>query len=292
MAVVAASTAGTPPQPPTPPGREASSPNACDGVRVAAPCRAREARAGRRARMGGMRIVVVGGGVMGLATAWQLTRRGERPIVVERFARGHHEGASHGETRNDNNAYGDAHYLDLLALAREGWDALGEVDGEPLLRRHGLVSHGPGPALGAANRAPLAELADALTARGIPADLLDGAEAARRWPGMRFESTVLYSRDAGVARAAAALRELERRTVAAGGEVRGNTRVAAIAPDADGVDVVTDAGVLRADVVVATVGAWTEKLLGASGDAGPAATGGGVTRGGGLGIQPCWRDAG
>ena len=232
-----------------------------------------------------MRIVVVGGGVMGLATAWQLTRRGERPIVVERFARGHHEGASHGETRNDNNAYGDAHYLDLLAVAREGWDALGEVDGEPLLRRHGLVSHGPGPALGAANRAPLAELADALTARGIPADLLDGAEAARRWPGMRFESTVLYSPDAGVARAAAALRELERRTVAAGGEVRGNTRVAAIAPDADGVDVVTGAGVLRADVVVATVGAWTEKLLGASGDAGPAATGGGVTRGGGLGIQ-------
>lgn len=232
-----------------------------------------------------MRIVVVGGGVMGLATAWQLTRRGERPIVVERFARGHHEGASHGETRNYNNAYGDAHYLDLLAVAREGWDALGEVDGEPLLRRHGLVSHGPGPALGAANRAPLAELADALTARGIPADLLDGAEAARRWPGMRFESTVLYSPDAGVARAAAALRELERRTVAAGGEVRGNTRVAAIAPDADGVDVVTGAGVLRADVVVATVGAWTEKLLGASGDAGPAATGGGVTRGGGLGIQ-------
>ena len=67
-----------------------------------------------------MRIVIIGGGVMGLATAWQLTRRGERPIVLERFARGHHEGASHGETRNYNNAYADDHYLDLLALAREG----------------------------------------------------------------------------------------------------------------------------------------------------------------------------
>jgi sarcosine oxidase len=80
------------------------------------------------------RIIVLGGGVMGLATAWQLVRRGERPIVLERFARGHHEGASHGETRNFNNAYGDAHYLDLLVRAREGWDALGEVEGEPLLR--------------------------------------------------------------------------------------------------------------------------------------------------------------
>ena len=96
------------------------------------------------------RIIVVGGGVMGLATAWQLVRRGERPIVLERFARGHHEGASHGETRNFNNAYGDAHYLDLLVRAREGWDALGEVEGEPLLRLHGLVSHGSGMALGSA----------------------------------------------------------------------------------------------------------------------------------------------
>ena len=68
------------------------------------------------------RIIVVGGGVMGLATAWQLVRRGERPIVLERFARGHHEGASHGETRNFNNAYGDAHYLDLLVRPRDDGD--------------------------------------------------------------------------------------------------------------------------------------------------------------------------
>ncbi|WP_298944401.1 FAD-dependent oxidoreductase [uncultured Microbacterium sp.] len=208
-----------------------------------------------------MRIIIIGGGVMGLSAAWQLTRRGERPIVLERFARGHHEGASHGETRNFNNAYGEDHYLDLLARAREGWDALGTVDGEPLLRLHGLVSHGAGAALGSGSGAGLAEIAAGLTARGIPAELLGGAEAARRWPGMRFEDTVLYSPDAGVARAAAALRELERRTVEAGGEVRWNTRVRAVSPDADGVDVVTDAGVLRADVAIVVAGAWTEGLV-------------------------------
>lgn len=210
------------------------------------------------------RIVVVGGGVMGLATAWQLVRRGVRPVVLERFARGHHEGASHGETRNFNNAYGEAHYLDLLARAREGWDALGEVDGEPLLRRHGLVSHGAGAALGSgaeSGRVTLVSIATELTRRGIPADLLTGPEAARRWPGMRFEDTVLFSPDAGVARAAAALRELERRIVAGGGEVRWNTRVRAVSADASGVDVVTDAAVIRADVAVVTAGAWTAGLL-------------------------------
>lgn len=202
---------------------------------------------------------------MGLATAWQLTRRGGRPIVLERFARGHTRGASHGETRNFNNAYGEEHYLDLLVRAREGWDALGVVEGEPLLRLHGIVSHGSGTALGSASGVRLDAIERRLRERGIPAELLDGPEAARRFPGMRFEDTVLSSPDAGVARAAAALREFERRVVAGGGDVRWETPVTRIDDDGDAVTVQTDAGALRADVVVVTVGAWTERLLGAGG---------------------------
>ena len=159
------------------------------------------------------RTIVVGGGIMGLAAAWSLARRGARPVVLERFERGHTRGASHGETRNFNNAYSEDHYLDLLERAREGWDALGEVEGEPVLRLHGIVSHGANrPGSPAADRLVATEAR--LRDRGIAAELLTGAEAARRWPGMRFEETVLHSSDAGVARAAAALRELERRIVA------------------------------------------------------------------------------
>lgn len=209
-----------------------------------------------------MRIIVVGGGIMGLATAWELARRGERPIVVERFARGHTRGASHGETRNFNNAYAEEHYLDLLVRAREGWDALGEVEGEPLLRLHGLVSHGAGAALGSAEGVGLSAVAARLHARGIPAEMLSPGEATRRWPGMRFDGDVLYSPDAGVARAAATLRELERRVVAGGGEVRWETPVGSVADEGDLVTVTTPAGELTADVAVVTVGAWTTRLLG------------------------------
>ncbi len=197
---------------------------------------------------------------MGLSTAWALTRRGERPVVLERFARGHTRGASHGETRNFNNAYAADHYLDLLGRAREGWDALGEPGGEPLLRLHGLVSHGSGAALGGTGYG-LAEISAQLRERGIPAELLDSSDAARRWPGMRFEDTVLFSPDAGVARASAALVELERRIVAAGGEVRWESPARAIEQDADGVTIRTEAGALRADAVVVTAGAWTEHLV-------------------------------
>ncbi|CAH0229402.1 Monomeric sarcosine oxidase [Microbacterium oxydans] len=198
-------------------------------------------------------IAIVGGGVMGLATAWELTRRGRRPVVLERFARGHHEGASHGATRNFNNAYVEDHYLDLLARARDGWDALGTVGGEPLLRLHGLVTHGD---------LDVSAVRDGLTARGIDAELLSAAESARRWQGMRFERDALWSADAGVVRAADALRELERRIVAGGGEVRWNTPVAHIGEDpAGGVLELADGTRLHAETTVVTAGAWTSRML-------------------------------
>ena len=198
-------------------------------------------------------VAVVGGGVMGLATAWELTRRGRRPVVLERFERGHHQGASHGATRNFNNAYGEDHYLDLLVRAREGWDALGSVDGEPLLRLHGLVTHG---------RVDIPAVQTGLAARDIPSTVLTRAEAAARWSGMRFEGDVLWSADAGVVRAAAALRELERRIVARGGEVRWNTPVAHVGESPDhAVLALADGTRLHADTVVVTAGAWTARLL-------------------------------
>jgi len=209
--------------------------------------------------MSAPRPLVIGGGVMGLAAAWALTRRGQRPLVVERFERGHSRGASHGATRNYNNAYTEPHYLDLLVRSRAGWDALGDVDGAPLLRLHGLVTHGSRP--GDTARPGLAEVARRLTERGIPADLLSGAEAGRRWPGMRFEESVLFSPGGGVVRADAAISELERRIVAAGGEVRWNTPITRLVDD-DGVVALTASGErLEADLAVVTVGAWTRRLL-------------------------------
>lgn len=206
------------------------------------------------------RVAVVGGGVMGLATAWALVRRAARPVVLERFGRGHHEGASHGATRNFNNAYAQEHYLDLLVRAREGWDALSDPDGEQLLRLHGLVTHGTSNDLGGGD---LSSVHAALTARGIPADLLDGVEAARRWPGMRFEETVLFSPDAGVVRAAAAIERLEALVVAGGGSVRWAEPVERIERRDDGATVHLRSGeTVDADVVVVTAGAWTRPLIG------------------------------
>ncbi|WP_402840681.1 FAD-dependent oxidoreductase [Microbacterium sp. GXS0129] len=196
-------------------------------------------------------IVVVGGGVMGLATGWALARAGARPIVLERFARGHHHGASHGRTRNFNDAYSRDEYLDLLVRARELWALLSAGLDQPLIRAHGLVNHGPLDRLLPVQRAH--------AGRGIRSRLLDPAEAGARFTGMRFAEPVLLSESSGAIRAAMALRRFEAAIRDAGGDVRWSTPVRAVSPS--GRVTLPDGSEIHADRVMITAGAWTRALV-------------------------------
>lgn len=202
--------------------------------------------------------IVVGGGAMGLATAWQLATRGVRVLVLEQFTRGHRRGASHGATRNLNNAYAEEHYLDLFDEAFDLWRALERDSAERLLTLCGLVTHGDPARVRAAY--------DALTARGAAATLISPGDASRRWPGMRFSGEVLVNRDAGRVHAATALSVLDRLARERGATIRERHRVESVVEHADGVTVlaVTPDGVrqeFEAEGVVVTAGAWSEPLL-------------------------------
>lgn len=201
--------------------------------------------------------LVIGAGAMGLATTWQLARRGHPVLTLERFDRGHARGASHGATRNFNNVYAAEHYLDLLTLARIEWDELARTTGEPLLRLHGLVTHG--------DPAVIDGVHAALTARGERAEVLSATEAGRRWSGMRFDGDALFTPDAGVVRAAAALEALERGARGHRADIRYRHAVTALEERPDGVAVTIradDASTeIVADIVVVTAGAWTSGIL-------------------------------
>ena len=53
-------------------------------------------------------VVIVGAGIVGSCTAYQLARRGRRVVIVEQFDFGHACGSSHGESRIIRRTYPEA----------------------------------------------------------------------------------------------------------------------------------------------------------------------------------------
>lgn len=197
--------------------------------------------------------LVIGGGVMGSAAAWQLARRGRSVVLLERFEPGHAQGASHGASRIYRQTYDRAEYLDLTVEALGLWRELEDATGARLLTLTGGVSHGePSPSVLAA-----------FEARGIPHEVLSPAAASERWSGLRFEGTVLHeTRTAGRLHADRSVAALQSAAAALGADVRHGVRVLGLTVGSSGVVVETSDGPLRAGRVVLAVGAWTSTLLG------------------------------
>ena len=203
-------------------------------------------------------VLVVGGGLNGLAAAWQLARLGAgRIAVLERFRPGHVFGSSHGAARVIRTTYPSAVYANLMRVANaEEWPRLEQAAGEPLIHRHGGIFFGPAGGL-------YDGYAEAMAVFPEEVDRLSPSEAASRYPGFRFEDPagVLWDRTAGVIAAARTLRALDRLCRSAGVEILEETRVTGIAPGPGAVRVATDRGTQRAERVIVTAGPWTATLV-------------------------------
>src|SRR3954469_13175068 len=122
-------------------------------------------------------VVVVGGGGVGSAAAWQLARRGRQVVLLERFGAGHTRGASHGASRIFRLSYPDPVHITLARQALNRWRDLEQASGTSLLSITGGVDHGGSPALD--------DLHTGLRAAGVSSHWLTPDEAERRWPGLR-----------------------------------------------------------------------------------------------------------
>jgi sarcosine oxidase len=198
-------------------------------------------------------VVVVGGGAMGSAATWQLARRGADVVLLEQFGRGHARGSSHGSSRIVRLSYPDPFYVDLAADAYKRWEELEADAGEQLLTWTGVVDHG--------DRATVEAMAALLSEHGHAIELLDPAEAADCWPGLRLEPPILFHPRGGRAHADHTVAALKRVAAQYGADIRHDTRVDAIVPTPDGVEVRTAGDTLRAPTAVVAAGAWTASLL-------------------------------
>ena len=172
--------------------------------------------------------------------------------MLEQYAAGHDRGSSHGSARIVRRAYGDELYTRLTGRAFELWREIESSSESTLLRMLGGLDFGV--------RRNVPAVATHLAAAGVPHEVLPTAEAAARWPGMRFEGDVVFHPQAGTLDAARAVETLLALAAAAGADVRHSTAATAVSPD--GRVTVADGSEVSADAVVVAAGGWLGPLVG------------------------------
>lgn len=204
-----------------------------------------------------MRVVVVGGGTMGLASAWALARRGAAVTVVERFGHIHERGSHGGHTRIIRHAYHEgASYVGLVRRADAEWRALSTRVGSPILDPRGVLFFGP------CDDSELAAAIETSRSCGVPTTLLSGPEIGARWPFVvPGDWCGCLDHAGGILDVKAGLNALALEARHAGATFRYGQRVVDVASGASIRVCLEDGDVLMADAVVIAAGAWTSSFL-------------------------------
>ncbi len=199
-------------------------------------------------------VVVVGGGIVGLAVAAELGRRGHEVRVLERSAATMATGSSKGTARFRQLAdYPDESFLDLGIRAREIWREVEAAADDPIFRRTGNLSIGDG--------ADLAALARGLQSRDLPVEEVAGDDVARRWPHLRARADdVLFQPDGEVIAADVAYRAMVTMAASRGVSIERGVTVLGVDQGPDRVQVSTSEGPVEAARVVLAAGPWIARL--------------------------------
>jgi glycine/D-amino acid oxidase-like deaminating enzyme len=210
---------------------------------------------------GGRRLTVIGGGVMGLMTAYYAAPLAESVTVLEKSRVGDPATASFGLTRSVRNDYLDPEYARLAFEARRLWLELQHIAGRPLLIDCGclnLVKKSVTPDLagtyGALSFAVLEQLQ-------LRRETLSAAALRERFPQFDADGGWLDV-DAGFADLAAVTRMLTAELPARGVRVAQGADVRGISRSGRSWSVATQAGPVESDALVITAGLGTNDVLG------------------------------
>ena len=214
--------------------------------------------AGQRAD--GLDLLVVGGGVMGLFTAYCASAAGRRVAVLERGRIGDPATASFGRTRSYRRDYLDPLYARLADEAIRLWDAFERDTASRALVRCGCLN------IASAGVTP--DLADTYTQRsadtlaelGMPPEELDAAGLTGRYPYLRADLGHL-DQVAGLVDLGAVTAALLGALESSGVAVHEKVETLEIAAEPEHALVTTDAGEFRARSVVITAGHGTNEVL-------------------------------
>jgi sarcosine oxidase subunit beta len=205
-----------------------------------------------------MHVCVVGGGIVGLASAYYLADRGASVTLLEKRSLG--SGSTDRAVGGIRAQFSLPENVDLSLAAMEVWDTFEAEFGTTIEhRRPGYLFLARTPAVAETLR----EAAAMQRGKGVPTETLPTEELAERWPALHAERYLAgtYASTDGFADPHLAVQGFAAAAREAGVDVRTKTPVTGLHRDGDSVvGVETDGGRLEADHVVNAAGPWAGQV--------------------------------
>lgn len=207
-------------------------------------------------------VAVVGAGIIGVMTAWQLAERGHRVTVYDQWNTPNDRGASAGESRIFRTAYKEgADYVPLMQKSLPMWEELQEGLDVPILEMCGGLTIGPRDQKDVQSVIACAESLD------LEHEILDREAMAERYPQFQLDEgeVGVYDPVAGIFRPELAVLTAREESKRLGATYRPYTPVLNIRATADGIAVDTADDAERFDKVVLASGPWAANLAQSAG---------------------------
>ena len=202
-------------------------------------------------------VLVIGGGVMGLFTAYRASELGARVTVLERGRIGDPMTASYGRTRSFRSDYLDAEYVRFAREAIRLWGEFEAETGTTALVRCGCMNIAKASVTPDLDHTYAEMSRRVLDGMGLATSTLDAAELRERFPYLEADVGHLEA-DAGVVDLAAVREALTRVLAERGVRVLEGVETTSISSDGRAI---TDHGEIEADAIVVTAGHGSNDVL-------------------------------
>ena len=202
-------------------------------------------------------VIIVGGGGMGLSTAWRLAKGGHDVRVLEQFKFFHTRGSSHTEHRIIRRTYNDDLYSRLMPHAYRLWHELEADSGQKLVYLVGGVELGPD------DDPTLNDIIRISGELNVPLEVMTPPEAKKRFPQFNLPPNFLltFCPENGFLAIDDCLRAQAEQARQHGAILQDEEPVLEITPLAHGAEVRTAKTTYTCDKLVLTAGPYVKNLL-------------------------------
>lgn len=205
-------------------------------------------------------LVVIGGGVMGLFTAWSAAGQGRRVAVLERGVIGDPMTASFGRTRSYRRDYLDPGYVRFADEAVRLWTEFEAATGTDVLVRCGCMNIAASAVTPDLDQTYAALSTDVMRRLGMEVRRLTGDQATAAYPALRADLADLDP-VGGLVDLPAVTAALRAGLDAVAAPVHERTTVTAIDRSGSRIRISSSAGDLITDSLVITAGHGTNDVL-------------------------------